>query len=317
MKKKVLVCGASGFIGRNIYERLSRREDLEVFGTYRTRKFSNEARLIKADLTDRQQVDAVVRGMDAVIQAAAVTSGSKDIVTRPYIHITDNVIMNALLLQSVFDHGVSQFLFPSSTVVYQPNTGAAVREEDVNFSGIHEKYFGGAWMKLYIEKLCQFYAGLGKARFTIFRHANMYGPYDKFDLEKSHVFGASITKIMTAPDNGTITVWGKGEETRDLLYIDDLLDFIEQALNDERYTFDIFNVGAGSAVSVRQLVEKMIAISDKRLAIHFDTSKPNIPTKLFLDINKAERIFKWRPKITLDEGIKKTMAWYQEHIQHV
>ena len=107
MNKKILITGASGFIGRNVFEHLSKRDDLDVYGTYRTRHFSDNPRLLQAELTNRDDVNRVVAGMDVIIQLAASTSGAKDIVSKPYFHVTDNVIMNALLQQAAFDHGWS------------------------------------------------------------------------------------------------------------------------------------------------------------------------------------------------------------------
>src|SRR3989344_5166890 len=75
-KTKILICGASGFIGRNIFERLSNRKDIDLFGTYNTHRFCNNTRLIQADLTDRQTVNKLLRNIDVVIHAAAITSGS-------------------------------------------------------------------------------------------------------------------------------------------------------------------------------------------------------------------------------------------------
>ena len=92
--------------------------------------------------------------------------------------------------------------------------------------------------------MCQFYSRLGKTKHTVIRHSNMYGPYDKYDLEKSHVFGATVTKVMESKD-GKVNVWGTGEEKRDLLYVEDLVDFIDTALNNQSSPYELFNVGLG------------------------------------------------------------------------
>src|ERR1041385_3131094 len=107
-KRKILVTGATGFLGHNLVERFCARDDLEVFGTYfRTEPRDLLARnpnlqIVRADLTKSEDVTRVVAGCDVIIQAAAVTTGAKDTVTRPYIHVTDNAIMNALLFRAAF-----------------------------------------------------------------------------------------------------------------------------------------------------------------------------------------------------------------------
>jgi GDP-L-fucose synthase len=121
-----------------------------------------------------------------------------------------------------------------------------------------------------------------------------------------------MTKVMTAT-NGKIIVWGTGEEERDLLYVSDLIDFVELAINKQESKFELFNVGLGNAISVRDLVKKIIAISGKDILMDYDLTKPSIKTKLCLDISKSGEILGWSPKVSLDEGIKKTMVWYQDN----
>lgn len=312
-KKKVLICGASGFIGRNIFESLSKRNDLDVYGTYIIDKFSDSMNLMQADLTNKDDANRVTMGMDIVIQSAAITTGAKDVVERPYIHITDNVVMNARINQAAYDNAVKQLIFFSCTVMY-PNTDKALKETDLDLNApMYEKYFGGGWMKVYIEKLCEFYSRLGRTKYTIIRHSNIFGPYDKFDAEKSHVFAATVLKVMNAKD-GKITVWGEGKEARDLLYISDLVDFVSLAIDKQDYNFNLFNVGVGKAISVDTLVKKIIEISGKNLTIEYDRTKPNIATKIFLDSSKAKEKFGWEPRVSLEEGIKKTLGWYTENI---
>ncbi len=312
-KKKLLVCGATGFIGRNIAEHFANKGEYEVYGTYfNSEPYDNpKIEMIQADLTDKKDVEKVVKGKDIIVQAAAVTSGSKDIVTKPYIHVTDNAVMNSLILRAAFEHNVGHVIFPSSTVVYAPSD-VPVKETDA-CGDILPKYFGVGWTKYYLEKMCEFYAGLGRTKHTVIRHANMYGPHDKFDLEKSHVFGATITKVMTNKE-GKMVVWGTGEEKRDLLYISDLVDFIEMAIERQEPMFGLYNVGLSKDISVADLVKKIIEISGKQIQIEYDTSKPSIKTKLPLDITKVKSEFGWQPKISLEEGIKKTMDWWKANI---
>ena len=141
----------------------------------------------------------------------------------------------------------------------------------------------------------------------------MYGPHDKYDLEKSHMFGATITKVMTSKD-GKINVWGTGEEARDLLYVLDLIKFVDAAITKQNTPFELFNVGLGKATQVKEVVKKIISHSGKNLKMVHDLSKPTIPTSLFLDCTKAKEILNWEPETDLDEGIIKTLKWYKENI---
>lgn len=313
-KKKVLVCGADGFIGRNLAESLAKRDDFELYGTFFNSSFlSNpKIKMIKSDLTNKEDVNKAMAGMDIVIQAAATTSGAKDIISKPYYHVTDNAIMNSLIFRAAYEHNVSHLIFFSCTVMYQPSD-IPVKETDFDANQeIFPKYFGVGWTKVYIEKMAEFYSRIGNTRYTVIRHSNIYGPHDKFDLERSHVLGATMTKVLTA-ENGKIVVWGTGEEERDLLYISDLVDFVDLTINKQKSKFELYNVGSGASISVDNLVKKIIIASGRNLEMEYDKSKPTIKTKLCLDISKVKDFLGWFPKVSLDEGITKTMDWYKSN----
>lgn len=312
--RKILVCGASGFIGRNVAERLALDPRNIVYGVHCKRPALESPGIIpvKADLTRPEDVERAVAGMDVVIQAAATTSGSKDISTRPYIHVTDNAVMNSHIFRSCYEHAVKQLVFFSCTVMYQSGE-TLLKEEDFNAAEeIHPRYFGVGWTKVYLEKMAEFYSRLGRTRHTIIRHSNIYGPHDKFDLERSHVFGATMTKVMTCT-TGSVPVWGTGQEARDLLHVDDLTDFVELSLDKQDTPYDLVNIGSGEPVTIADLVAKVISASGKEIAIAYDPAGPTIPTSLGLDCSRAKARYGWSPKISLDQGIALTMDWWKRH----
>ena len=315
MKKKILLCGATGFIGRNLLEFFADDPNYEIRAVYHFRKPEFEHSNVEwvcADLNNKQDVDSVMNGVSVVLQFAATTSGAKDITTKPFIHVTDNAVMNSLLLRSAYENNVEHFVFPSCTVMYQPSDVALTEEDFSAADEIYPKYFGVGNTKVYIEKMCEFYSRLGRTKHTVIRHSNIYGPHDKYDLERSHVFGATVTKVMTAKNK--VVMWGTGEEKRDLLHVDDLCRFVKLAIKNQQDSYELFNVGLGTAVAIRDLVQKIITISGKDLKIESDLTKPTIKTSLFLDWKKAFTKLGWCPEITLDRGIEKTIEWYKENI---
>ena len=128
--KKILICGATGFIGRNLINYFLDKKSYKVYATYNNRKpfkidqFGENINWIKANLLSQKDVVNALRNKDIVIQAAATTSGSKDILQRPYIHVTDNAVMNSLLLRSAYHNDVKHFIFFSCTVMYQSSNHA-------------------------------------------------------------------------------------------------------------------------------------------------------------------------------------------------
>jgi nucleoside-diphosphate-sugar epimerase len=312
-KPLLVITGATGFIGRNLVETLAKsgRYRLRAIHHHRPPFYAPGVEWMHADLTHDEDVRSAVFGADKVIHTAATTSGAGEIVTRPHIHTTDNAVMGSLMLRACHDEGVGDFIFLSCSIMYQ-SSETPVRETDFNFAEpLTDRYFPAGWTKLYQEQMCSFFAGLGRTRCTVLRHSNIYGPHDKFDLERSHVVGATVTKVLSAPPGGEVIVWGEGTEARDLLYIDDFCEAVVCTLEDRRTDpFALYNVGWGEATPVRGIVETVIAAAGTRLRIAHDLSKPTIPFSLSLDCSRFRAATGWRPRVDLETGLARTVAWW-------
>ena len=311
-QKTILICGATGFIGRNLVEHYSKNNKVIAVWNKRKPKYDClNVEWIKADLRNSKDIENIFKGVDVCLQFAATTTGAKDIVSKPYIHVTDNVVMNSLLMREAFHQGLKHFVFPSCTIMYQKSE-TALKEIDFDSSDeLQSFYYGAGHTKIYLEKMCKFYSELSNIKYTAIRHSNLYGEYDKYDLEKSHVTGATITKVMTSKD-GKINVWGAGEEKRDLLYVKDFIRFIDCALSNQTAKYELFNVGLGQGIKIKDLVSKIIKCSGKQLKIIHDLSKPTIPTSLFLDCSYAEEKLGWQAQYTLEQGINNTLEWWKK-----
>ncbi len=313
--KKIIVLGASGFIGKNIALSLAKSKN-KIVGTYFKNypyELKNKINLVKCDLRNPKQVINLTKKTDILIHCAATTSGAKDIVNKPYIHVTDNAIMNSVITRAAFENEVKHIIMFSCTVMYR-SSKKPLKENDFNPNKeMYSNYFGGGWMKVFTEKMSEFYSRLGKNKYTVIRHSNIYGPYDKFDLEKSHVFGASITKVIKNK-NGKIKIWGDGKEKRDLLYIDDLVDFVKKIMFKPKKSFCVYNIGLGKAISINELTRKIINISKLKLKIKNDLKKKSLKNNIVLNCSLAKKDYGWKPKISIEKGIIKTLDWYQKNL---
>ena len=310
MKKKLVILGGSGFIGKNMVFFFSKKKKYKIIATYLNNKPKiNNVKFVKCDLTKKENVDKIIKGSNIIIQAAATTSGAKDIVNKPYIHVNDNAIINSMVTRSAFDHNVEHLIVFSCTVMYNSSYNL-LKEKDFNPNKeMYPNYFGAGWMKVFVEKMCEFYSRLGRNKYTIIRHSNIYGPHDKFDLEKSHVFGATINKVCDKK-NKIINVWGKGEEIRDFLYVSDLVNFVNICIKKQKSKYALYNVGSGKALSVNDLIKKIMMSLKKSIPIKHDLSKKSLKTRIILDCSKAKKELGWFPKVSLKKGIKKTIKWY-------
>ncbi len=311
-RTRIVILGATGFIGRNIATAMATHPDIELVAVGHSRPSYPlpGARWLQLDLRDPRAVSEAVQGADTVIQAAATTSGSKDIVSQPHIHVTDNAVMNSYILRACHDQKVGHLIFFSCSIMYA-SSETPQRESDFNGAAeLQSNYFGAGWTKVYVERMCEFFARLGRTKYTVIRHSNIYGPHDKFDLERSHVLGATITKAMTSTDS-RLVVWGTGEEARDFLYIDDLVEFVERARLRSGDPFAVYNCGSGQAVAIKDLVAAIVLASGRPLTIAFDRTKPTIPYRVSLDCTKACSELDWIPKVDMAEGLRRTIAWWR------
>ena len=130
---KLIVLGCTGFIGKNVADFFAKNKKFKVYGTYLKRKpYKNKSvTFIKADLTDKKQVNKVLKGKDILIQAAATTTGAKDIVSKPYIHVTDNAVINSYVMRSAFENKLKRVIFFSCSVMYKPSNKPQ-KETDLN-----------------------------------------------------------------------------------------------------------------------------------------------------------------------------------------
>ena len=309
-QNKIMILGATGFIGKNIA--LFYSKNFKIKATYNKKiPFENQnIEWIKCDLRSTTQINNLFDNIDIVINAAAVTSGIKDIINKPHIHVNDNALMNINILKQLFKNKkIKHYIFFSCTVMYQSSLKKQ-NEKKFNYR-ITDKYFGVGWTKVYVEKLCKFYSTFLNTKFTVIRHSNIFGPYDKFDLEKSHVIGATISKVMKAEKE--ITIWGKGNEIRDFLYISDLIKFVELLIKNQKNKYEVYNYGSEIGVKILDLAKLIIKIAGKKIKIKKNLKAPTIDFNLVLDCGKAKKEIGWKAQVNLSDGIKKTLVWYKKN----
>ena len=319
----ITILGASGFIGSHLFNHFSKIQGINLQGVYFSNNLNylkNDSRYIKADLRNLNDVKLAIENADVIIQAAASTTGINDAVNNPSVHVTDNVIMNSLLLREAASSDVSKFIFLSCTVMYQkekyPFRVDPVCETDDHLSDeIYSTYQGAGWTKVYLEKMCKFYSLNSNMTTHCIRHSNIYGPGDKFDPLRSHVIGATIRKVLES-NIEPIKVWGDGSEFRDYIYISDLICAIDKLVNlNTEQKFNIWNVGSGIGVKILDLVKIIRRIADKeQREIIFDINKPTAKTGVTLNSNKLFNACGWSPQVSLELGLERTINWYKENI---
>jgi GDP-L-fucose synthase len=147
---------------------------------------------------------------------------------------------------------------------------------------------------------------------AIVRPYNVYGPRDDFNLETAPVVPSQIRKILDAKDK--VIVWGDGEQTRSFTYVDDEVDGMMLAV-EKSPNAEAFNIAAEEEIKIKDLVAMIIRLSGKNLETEYDLSKPTGSPRRCADISKARSMLGYEPKVSLEEGIKRTMDWYRKKME--
>ena len=274
----------------------------------------NRIEYFYGDLRIEENCQKAVAGVDYVFMCAANTSGAKVMATTPLVHLTPNILMNMQMLQAAYTARVKKFLFISTNTVY-PLTDFPVKESDVT-NNFYESYHIVAWMKRFTEIVCEMYSNRIKEpmKTIVVRPGNLYGPYDKFDWEKSKVIPAIMRRAIERHD--PFEVWGDGMDLKDFLYIDDCIDGLMLAM-EKLEEFEPINVASGIPVTIRDVLTQILKSADYDDAdVQYDSSKPTMIPKRMIDISLAKEKLGFEPKVSLQEGIRRTVQWYKEYYKN-
>jgi len=309
--KRILVTGGAGFLGSHVVEALRRRACTEIL-VPRSKDY---------DLTTEDAVRRLYREArpEIVIHLAAVVGGIGANRANPGKFFYDNLMMGALLMEHARRSGVAKFVAVGTICAYPKFTPVPFREEDL-WNGYPEETnapYGLAKKMLLVQ--AQAYRQQYGFNAIFLLPVNLYGPRDNFSPESSHVIPALIKKCLDAkesavrsPQSAIVEVWGDGSPTREFLYVEDCAEAIVLAA--ERYEKpDPVNIGAGFEVSIKDLVELIARHTEFKGRITWDTTKPNGQPRRCLDISCAEREFGFRARMSFEEGLARTIAWYTDH----
>lgn len=247
---------------------------------------------------------------DAVILAAATVGGIFANDVRPAEFLYDNLTIETSVIEAARRTGVKKLLFLGSSCIYPRLAPQPMREDALLTGPLEPTNQWYAIAKIAGLMLCRAYRRQHGCDFISAMPTNLYGVADNFDLVSSHVIPALVAKAHTAKieRKNEIAVWGSGTPRREFLYVDDLADalvFLLQNYSDEEHV----NIGVGYDITIRELAEAVLKAVGLEAELHFDISKPDgVPQKL-LD-SSVLLAMGWKPKTGLEEGLRRTYAWY-------
>ena len=304
-KKRIILTGGAGFLGRFVEKKLNERGCGSVFIPH----------IEDYDLRDLENIRGMYKdaSADIVIHLAAVVGGIGANRENPGSFFYDNLVMGVHLIEEARKNSIEKFVAIGTICAYPKYTPVPFKEEDL-WNGYPEETnapYGIAKKMLLVQS--QAYRQQYGFNSIFLLPVNLYGAGDNFDPKSSHVIPALIKKFYEAKINNEkkVIVWGTGSATREFLYVEDCAEAIVLAA--EKYDKpDPVNIGAGFEISIKDLAYKIKDIVEYNGEVVWDSTKPDGQPRRCLDTTKAEAEFGFKAKTGFDEGLKKTINWYIE-----
>lgn len=299
----ILVTGGTGFLGTHLMAKLKAKGYTNVLTPHKT----------DYDLTEQGQVRQLLAAFspEVIVHLAAVVGGIGANMHNPGRFFYDNLIMGIMLMEEARRANVQKFVALGTACSY-PKFAPVPFPEDSLFKGYPEETnapYGLAKLMLLVQS--QAYRAQYGFNAIHLIPVNLYGPNDHFDLDSCHVIPALIRKCVEARELGEkeLVVWGNGSATREFLYAEDAADGIIAAM--ENYSgSEPVNLGSGMEINIKELAEMIVELTGFSGKIVWDTSKPNGQPRRCLDSTYARQVLSFEPKVSLHEGLKRTVNWY-------
>lgn len=305
-KTKVLVTGATGFLGQHIMKRFRERgyENFQAIDAPSSCYFNLTEKLDAEELLDNTKPDIV-------INAAAVVGGIGANQKRPADFLYENTMIGLNLLDASFRRGVQKFVQIGTVCSYPKFCPVPFREENI-WNGYPEETNApyGTSKRLMMVACDAYKKQYGFNAINIIP-TNLYGPGDNFDPNTSHVIPAIILKVRDALKNGdkTVKLWGCGIASRDFLYVEDAVSGILNAMNYYNFSEPV-NLGTGLEWQIEDIAYLIGDLMGFTGTFIFDTTKPDGQPRRCVSAAKAEELLHWTASTSLQEGLRKTIDWF-------
>jgi GDP-L-fucose synthase len=306
MNRKIYIAGHRGMVGSAVWRALEKKGYSNLIG--RTSK--------ELDLKNQQAVlDFLQKEKPvAIIDAAARVGGILANNDFPYQFLMENMQIQNSLIDSALKAGIDKFVFLGSSCIYPKFAPQPLKEAYLLTDSLEPTNEWYAIAKITGVKLCQAIRKQFKKDYVSLMPTNLYGHFDNFDLQTSHVLPAMLRKFHEAKENNNadVVLWGSGAPMREFLFVDDMAEAVVYALENELPEY-LYNVGSGKDITIKELAETIQKVTGHQGTIVWDASKPDGTPRKLMDVSKMKDIG-WQYSTELKEGIELTYAWFLENI---
>jgi nucleoside-diphosphate-sugar epimerase len=316
-KKKILVAGAGGFIGSHMVKYLKSKgywiRGVDIKKPEFMQSCADE--FLLKDLRSAENCHRVTRDIDQVYNFAANMGGIGFITKVGADIMRDNALININMMEACRKNNVKRIFFSSSACIYpayrQKTPLVEPLKEEYAVPAEPDQFYG--WEKLFTERLMEAYKKDYGLNIRITRYHNIYGPYGTYKGGREKAPAALCRKVAEAKDGGSIVIWGDGEQTRSFLYIDDCVEATYKLMNSG--CNEALNIGSDKLITINQLADMIIEISDKRIRKEYDLSEPQGVRGRNADLTRIKNAIDWEPKVSYKKGLDKTYKWILNQVQ--
>ena len=303
---KIYIAGHRGMVGSAVWRALDNKGYTNLLG-----KTSKEL-----DLRNQQAVADFYKKEqpEVVIDAAAKVGGILANNNFPYQFLMENLQIQNNLIDGAHKAGIEKFIFLGSSCIYPKFAVQPLKEECLLTDSLEPTNEWYAIAKITGVKACQSIRKQYQKEYVSLMPTNLYGSFDNFDLESSHVLPAMLRKFHEAKinNNSDVTLWGSGTPMREFLFVDDMAAAVIHAL-ENNLPEDLYNIGTGKDITIKELAETIQKVIGHQGNILWDANKPDGTPRKLMDVSKMKEIG-WRYSTELEEGIKKTYTWFLKNM---
>jgi GDP-L-fucose synthase len=306
---KIYIAGHRGMVGSAVWRALASKGYYNLIG-----KTSAEL-----DLRNQQAVADFYKKErpEVVIDAAAKVGGILANNDFPYQFLMENLQIQNNLIDGAYKAGIEKFIFLGSSCIYPKFAPQPLKEECLLTDSLEPTNEGYALAKITGVKACQTIRKQFDKDYVSLMPTNLYGAFDNFDLQSSHVLPAMIRKFHEAKENdhSPVSLWGSGKPMREFLFVDDMAAAVVYVLEHNLPEY-LYNIGTGKDITIKELAEIIQKIIGHQGKIIWDATKPDGTPRKLMDISKMQAMG-WTYTTELEEGVKKTYQWFLENIDSI
>ena len=314
--QKIFLAGHNGMVGSSLYSFFKERKFKKIITINRK----------KLNLGNIDETDKFLKKIkpDIIINCAGKVGGIWANSQYPVEFLDENILIQMNLIKSAYKYKVKHLINLGSSCIYPKNSSQPIKEEYLLSGQLEKTNEAYALAKIVGLKACEHYNKQYGTSYLTVMPCNLYGPNDNFDLKNSHFIPALIKKFINSSKSKKkeVEIWGSGKPKREVMYVDDIASaiffIIKKKVAKDKFLTDylkkrpVINVGSDNEYTIKKIAQIILKTTNNKFKLKFNKKYPDGTPRKILD-NRVIKKLGWKPKISLSEGLKKTLDWYYKN----